>query len=470
MLDWSRMLCEQRCSDVLNGRGGARGLRDPRSEFERDYGRLLFCAPVRRLSSKAQVFPLEPSDYVRTRLTHSLEVSNVARDLAWAAGRRLLRRGVPGLSSEDLSNMGTIAATCGLMHDLGNPPFGHAGELAISSWFEERCKEDAALRSFAQTESALAQEFANFEGNAQAIRLLTRLQPPTELWSLDMTCGTLSAAGKYLASADKVEKDGRHEYSKPGFFRSEAEVVDAVRKATATVGVRNPLTYLIEAADDIVYCTVDIEDSVKKSIVTWSEVERELGADVYGAEVFHAAIERAHRIVDTAAPQSRAEQQELATAFRTAAIGEMVPAVIETFMMRYDVIMRGEYHGELVTDEDCAAHSLIRACKQLLRRTVYRSPSVLGLEILGRRVIHQLMDLFWEGARAFDPSKQDVKVYGRKIYNLFSSNYRSVFEKRIAAATENEIYVQLQLVTDQVAGMTDAYACSTFGQLMHPPA
>ena len=120
-------------------------------------------------------------------------------------------------------------------------------------------------------------------------------------------------------------------------------------------------------------------------------------------------------------------------------------------------------------DDECRARSVIRASKQLLRRTVYRSSSVLGLEILGRRIIHELMDLYWEGVREYDPGKQDVKVYGRKIYNLFSANYRSVFERRMSDGAENEVYIKLQLVTDQVSGMTDAFACSTFRELTQPP-
>ena len=148
---------------MFNGHAGSRGARDSRSEFERDYGRLLFCAPVRRLSAKAQVFPLEPDDYVRTRLTHSLEVSNVARDLAWQAGRLLVKQNPRGLCHDDVSHMATIAATCGLIHDLGNPPFGHAGELAISSWFAARSNSDPILRSFAENEPAMALDFSSFE-------------------------------------------------------------------------------------------------------------------------------------------------------------------------------------------------------------------------------------------------------------------------------------------------------------------
>ena len=470
MLAWPELLNETRTSELLGGRPSPRDSRDPRSAFERDYGRLLFSAPVRRMSSKAQVFPLEPNDYVRTRLTHSLEVSNVSRDLAWQAGRHLTNEGLAELSQDQVFQMATIAATCGLVHDLGNPPFGHAGELAISSWFEERTKEDPKIREFEKREPSLMADFCRFEGNAQTIRILTQLQPPIDAFSLDLTCGTLSACGKYLGCASEKDEKNRHEYSKPGCFRSEAALVQSVREATGTIGVRNPLTYLMEAADDMVYCTVDIEDSVKKGIVTWGEVEREMRADVHGSEVFQAAIDRAHAAVGTIAPQSRSEQQEAATAFRSASLAEMVPAVIEVFMLRYGEIMAGLYLGELVMDDECRARSLIGACKQLLKRTVYKSQSVLGLEILGRHVIHRLMDLFWEGVHDYDPSKSDVKSYGRKIYNLASPNYRAVFERRLARLDQDETYIKLQLVTDQIAGMTDAFACTIFRQLTQPPS
>ena len=162
MLEVVELLNETRTSELFAGRTLSRGSRDPRSAFERDYGRLLFSAPVRRMSSKAQVFPLEPNDYVRTRLTHSLEVSNVARDLAWQAGRHLMQHGMADLSQEDVFQIATIAATCGLIHDLGNPPFGHAGELAISSWFESRKREDSVLQSFADREPRLMEDFLPF--------------------------------------------------------------------------------------------------------------------------------------------------------------------------------------------------------------------------------------------------------------------------------------------------------------------
>lgn len=463
------MLSDVRVSALFNGRSATKGPKDPRSEFERDYGRLLFAAPVRRLSAKAQVFPLEPNDFVRTRLTHSLEVSNVARDLTWQVGQRLIDKHRESISLNDVAQMAVISATCGLIHDLGNPPFGHAGELAISTWFRDRSKTDTTIKAFADQHPKLACDFSSFEGNAQTLRIITRLQPPVNAHSLDLTCGILSAAGKYLSAACEADGSRGHEFSKPGFFQSESELVSKVREQTETAGVRNPITYLVEAADDIVYCTVDIEDSVRKGVVTWTEVERQLGGDVHGAELFQAAIMRTRQIAGTSAPSSKAEQQEFATAFRTAALGEMVPAVIETFLERYGEIMQGSYRDELVNDKSCRARQLISAAKQLLRRTVYRSPAVLGLEILGRRVIHELLDLFWEGCSGNEFPRQDVKTYGRKIYQLLSANYRAVCERRLQDQQEDPSYIRIQLAVDQIAGMTDTFACSLYRQVTQPP-
>ena len=228
------MLADVRLSGLYNGKSVSKGPKDPRSEFERDYGRLLFAAPVRRLSAKAQVFPLEPNDFVRTRLTHSLEVSNVSRDLAWQTGQRLIEKGLASISLNDVAQMAVISATCGLIHDLGNPPFGHAGELAISTWFQERSKTNQRLKELTDKHPELAHDFSNFEGNAQTLRIVTRLQPPVDAYSLDLTCGTLSAVSKYLSAACEADGKKGHEFSKPGFFHSESDIVRRVRQSTGS--------------------------------------------------------------------------------------------------------------------------------------------------------------------------------------------------------------------------------------------
>ena len=267
LLRWASLLNEER---LTLSRGG-----DPwRTEFERDYDRAVFCTPVRRLQDKAQVFPMEECDAIRTRLTHSLEVSTVARTLARAAAVWLVKE--KEIESGQVANIETIAATCGLIHDLGNPPFGHAGEAAIREWFVQG--HDKSLKKIDKKNKQCAADFRLFDGNAQTIRLVTRLQMFGDRQGLNLTCGTLSATLKYVMPSDEV-KESKHDASKPGYFASENEIIAEVVKKTKTSGVRHPIAFLVEAADDIVNATVDVEDAIKKGVLTWGKFRERLDAN-----------------------------------------------------------------------------------------------------------------------------------------------------------------------------------------------
>ncbi len=237
------------------------------------------------------MFPFEQHDSVRTRLTHSLEVSSVARSLAKLAAAWLcdLKR----MSCEQALAVETIAATCGLLHDMGIPPFGHFGEAAIQDWFKKRLAAQTANRGpffegFDSTNdqghylSQYANDFLKFEGNAQTIRLLSTLQliayeQQYVEFGLNLTCGTFSAACKYVAPADQTDSNkDDHARVKPGYFASENRVIAEVRQVTGTGDRRNPISLLVEACDDLVYCTGDLEDAVKKQIMSWEELKQEL--------------------------------------------------------------------------------------------------------------------------------------------------------------------------------------------------
>jgi dGTPase len=466
--------------DVLEGRPTERVEGDVRNEFERDYGRALYSTPVRRLRDKAQVFPLEEHGSVRTRLAHSLEVSSVARSLGLHAARFVADK-EGGITSEDTHNIGWIAATCGLIHDVGNPPFGHAGELAIASWFKDQLgRDEKFFELIGGRDAQKAQDFLNFEGNAQTIRLISRLQLLADENGLNFTSATFSAACKYLAPSHNFDKDNKfHERAKPGFFASEQTVIDAVRKETGTFDRRNPITYLVEAADDIVYSTVDLEDGIKKGVLDWANVEKEMNKTRLGKSIIAQTNKRIDDANDRLHPpklRGRTKTNALAILFRTIAITEMVTAALEIFRTRYTLLMQGDYHSELLGDHDCEATHVVTVSKQdLLRPFLYSSPDILSLEIRGRTVIHELMTLFWEAAKnktriAIEGSltgREPTNEYQDKLYLLFSDNYRNVFERSILRSKDvaEQFYARLQLVTDQIAGMTDTYACRLHKQL-----
>jgi len=451
-MNWSRLINCSRAGSAEHPGGG------DRTEFEDDLSRVVFSTPVRRLQDKTHVFPLEAHDSVRTRLTHSLEVSSVARDLSQAACRRLSGR-IPAQYSPAVA---TIAASCALLHDIGNPPFGHAGEKAIQDWFSRKLTEDPALAAAFRSGATFlpaAQDFIQFDGNAQMVRLATRLQVLSESNGLNLTFGTLSAACKYVVAARDTQAD-HHERSKPGFFETERELISRVQEETGTGVSRNPITYLVEAADDIVNVCIDLEDGVRKRVFRWQEMIAEL--ERYGAGGQAEALAKdAQVLVGSRGLAGSGAGDVFAQAFRAVLMARLIPAALDEFQSSYDAIMTGQYGYELVNRSRLGGFYV--ACKQVVKRHIFSSPEVLRLEIMGRRIIHDLLDLYWEGVA---PDSRDDKSFSNKLYSIISDNYRNAFEQELLREfpmidpAAKRLYLKLRLVCDQVAGMTDAYAVS----------
>ena len=395
-MNWNQLLCGSRVKPLMTGVATKAAQGEARSEFEKDYGRAIFSTPVRRLQDKAQVFPSDPSDVVRTRLTHSQEVSAVSRDLARAVGRWLLEAGQIQSYSQ-VESIESIAATCGIIHDLGNPPFGHSGEAAIRDWFSKQKEKSPSFLDFGgddHRQSQLQSDFLHFEGNAQTIRIVSKLQVLTDLYGLNFTCGTLSAACKYIAASDKMSKD--KERKKPGYFASEADRVSRIQSETGTGEARNPLTYVVEASDDIVYSLADIEDAIKKKVITWKEVEADLEAAVKDCLPAKQLLEKILSDVTKyigagLMPSNMSGLGEIKSqVFRTMAMRQTVPSVFAAFKTNYLAIMAGDYHRELI--EDCSASLLILACQDVARTRIYSHPEIIKREVAGQRVIHDLID------------------------------------------------------------------------------
>ena len=465
-MEWDKLLSDERA-----GRSTSKTV-PGRSAFDLDYERALFSTPVRRLQDKAQVFPLEPNDSVRTRLTHSLEVSTVARSLARQAFHAISRddRFAQHLKPrpDQLRDIETIAATAGLIHDLGNPPFGHSGENAIADWFRKRKKKLGLFDAEMQDRPQLTEDFLRFEGNAQTLRLVTCLQVLADYHGLNLTFGTLSACFKYLAASHKADrKSPYHEMTKPGFFASEEPLVRAIQDATGTGNARNPITFLVEAADDLVYSACDLEDAVRKGVLSWLDFEESLRertrASTFDSELIESVLTSVKKLIEAkqvhldSTERPKTEDGIRATAFRICLHGRAIPAVIKAFATRYPEIMAGEYHSALVHEGD--AHSLIGACKTVGALDVYGAGNNPELELMGRRVIHDLMELFWEGAETATESTK-TKEFPEKIVSRISRNYKDLMLHNLndPKRTLPERYLRLQLVTDFVCGMTDSFA------------
>lgn len=441
-------------------RSGSRpeGGSDKRTEFEKDYDRLLFSTPVRRLADKTQVFPLERNDSVRNRLTHSHEVANLARSM----GIRLIRTNpaVFGDSDEARNAAPVILSAVGLAHDLGNPPFGHQGEDAIQAWFSANKDILSGLSG-----DEPRQDFELFEGNAQALRLVTRLQNTSGPAGLNLTAATLAALMKYPMASTECDK-GRSISKKHGFFRSEKEVVSWIRDETGLPeGRRHPLTWLMEAADDIAYSVLDVEDATKKGLVSPEDLLAKLREQFAASDLGGLCNQLTKDFVMADhAKHSLSRVREIKTTYlRTRLIERLVTGAVETYLADHNRILRFERELPLL---ECSTNesTLCEALKNFVSAHAFRSTSVLELELVGARALSSIMDGMWQAIvkrkKIEDLGSRRTNPFAAYVYSLISDSYRWHFEKE--ASPELSIrYRELQLLTDMVSGMTDGFAQDT---------
>ncbi len=457
-LDWKKLMNQGRRKDkvkVASAQPSSTGKSgETRTETERDYDRILFSTPVRRLADKTQVFPLERNDSVRTRLTHSHEVSNLARSV----GTNLaFNAKIADADMNYLRNVPAMLAAAGLAHDLGNPPFGHKGEAAIQDWF----KKNQELWKDSSLTDAMKQDFLKFEGNAQTLRVLAKLQILQDEYGLNLTYGTLAALMKYPVSSDSTNSN-KAATKKHGFFQSEKTIVEEIWTETGLQsGWRHPFTYVMEACDDIAYSALDAEDAIKKGLASFSDLIAFLrhrgNADPVTKEVCDKAEK--HHLEFREQKLSPAELNDISMQmFRVHALGAMIREITETFHKSLPSILVGTQSRDLI--DESQAKVLCGSLKEFDRRYAYVHRSVLEIELTGYHVIQRLMDHFWEAIRA---REDDLKIDSKRrnpfanyTYNRISENYR-----RIAEASTNTMpvrYKELQLMTDMISGMTDTFA------------
>ena len=468
MLDWEKLLSKQRrkpkkhSDDAENNTDQPAKLQDTRTELERDHDRILFAAPTRRLADKTQVFPLERNDSVRTRLTHSHEVSNLSRSLGitLAFDTEIIPKNlIPS------RNIPALLAAIGLAHDLGNPPFGHQGEKAIQTWFND----NKSIFKGPELTDAMRNDFLKFEGNAQTIRLLTRLQLTNDDYGLNLTYATLSALMKYPTPSDSIDET-RVASKKHGYFQSEKEIVADVWKTTGlNQGVRHPLVYLMEACDDIAYAVLDAEDAVKKGLVSFSDLTSYLqhygNNDISIANVLSQACKKHKEYRQE--QLSPAELNDISMQmFRVYAIGQMINDVKLAFLENSDEIMSGNFQLPLL--EKSNSHILCKTLKSFDKEHAYVHRTVLEVELTGYNTIRGLMDILWNGiterSNFEDVDSRRKTPYAAYAYNRISENYRRIFK------TQNNgmpiRYREAQLLTDMISGMTDTYAVELLKELV----
>lgn len=433
---------------------------DGRDPFENDYSRLISSSPIRRLQDKTQVFPLEKSDFIRTRLTHSLEVSAIGRSIGKSIEKGLIERGF--YPSNLNGQISSLLATAGLVHDLGNPPFGHFGEVAIQNYFKKYFEDEKRCKKWTNQEIA---DLTNFDGNVQTFRILRKLHFFKDQFSYNLSYPTLASIVKYPKSSldGNKPKEERKDITekKFGFFVSEEEDYKIIDKELGLNGKRHPIVYLLEAADDIAYSAADIEDGVKLGILTFDRIK----------EVFQKNLDKSI-LIDNKILTELDELYEnakifpenrlniTAQQFRISTQREMINGIIDEFFTNYPSIIKGEYKYELL--EECSAKRIRKAFRELAI-IVFDANSILETELAGWKVIHGLLEEFVSAAESNDFHGNGNKKENR-LYKLVSSNYRFIYEN-YSVKRENDLYNKFQLVIDFISGMTDTYALSLFQKL-----
>lgn len=414
-----------------------------REEVERDYDRVLFAAPTRRLADKTQVFPQDPNDSVRTRLTHSHEVSNLARSI----GVRLAhghRQEVFGRYADEAKVERTVPAllaAAGLAHDLGNPPFGHQGEASMKQWCRHHTKD-----------MENAGDFNYFDGNCQTFRLLSRLQILNDSYGLNLTCATLATLMKYPVFSNR-----RLGFKKFGLFETERDVAKDVWQETGLdEGIRHPLVYVMEACDDIAYSVIDAEDTVKKRYASFNDLIQALddSVDVLTKRVVNAVMKQHIEFQKENLPPSELNEISMQM-FRVKAIAEMVETATNTFVHHVDSFLTNTAADDFELIEQSDAADLCKRLKAFDRASGFQHPNVLRLELRGHNYITQTMDWLWRSIIQCDGRFENY------VYSRISENYRRVYE-----STNKTKEDQLHLVCDAVSGMTDSYLTSMHDELI----
>ncbi|MDA3780579.1 MAG: deoxyguanosinetriphosphate triphosphohydrolase [Bacteroidales bacterium] len=433
-MNWDKLLSAKRFGledKVITSNDAAR------TEFQRDFDRIIFSSPFRRLQDKTQVFPLPGSIFVHNRLTHSLEVASVGRSLANEIANYLKTRNEIK-NKEILNDVGSIVSAACLAHDMGNPPFGHAGEDAISNYFANG-KGKHLKTNFDEKEWA---DLVNFEGNANALRMLTHQFYGRRKGGFALTYSTIAALVKYPFSSINSFKKKKY-----GYFQT--EINDYIKIAEelniqATVGkeyARHPLVYLVEAADDICYEIMDIEDAHKLNIIS-SEKTKNLLLNFFDKKIDKKFFENKAKV-----DKEVTDTNESIAYLRASVIGKLIGEVTRVFIDNYDKIMSGEFNNSLVDNLQGNSKIAFDKCKTLAIKEIYKHPSVVKIELTGFNVIGTLLDEFITASLNPDSN------YSKKMLSLIPEQFSNINVNN---------YTKIRLIIDFISGMTDLYAVKLF--------
>lgn len=481
---WSKLLCDDRLAadkhpEPLKWRDY------PIDEFEKDYKKIISSSAFRRLQDKTQVFPLDKIDFVRTRLTHSIEVSTIAKQLGVMVHQGICRfksKTNYSLNTVTPQSICNILMCAGLLHDLGNPPFGHFGEVVIGDWFKNNIYNENFKYKGKKVSEILSEQMIedlkNFEGNAQALRILSKCCKVETNNDLNLTAAVINTLIKYPTSSlccDKENEDIKKH--KNGYFFAEEVLLNEIANKTETIIddtiVRHPLTFILESADDIAYVTADLEDAFKKGLFTIEELIKFYDSEIeilekrYKKKASTQASELIQILRNAVEADERTSETDL-SAFNEwvkEARGWLMYVAAYRFTNSYDEIMSGTFKCDLFFQTN---HELsVLALKNAMVKFAFHSSSILKLELSAQTIITFLMDKFIPGVlyfgekdKTFRQSKADTKYT-----DLISENYKNDY---ISCKTEDSaynLYLRFLLITDYISGMTDSFAKNLYQEL-----
>lgn len=434
MMHWDKLLSAKRLG--LEDRE-IKNTDEIRSQFQRDYDRIIFSSPFRRLQNKTQVFPLPGSVFVHNRLTHSLEVASVGRSLANLVAQELKKKG-DIKHKEILSELGSIVSAACLAHDMGNPPFGHAGEEAISKYFAEG--NGKRIKAAVTTEEW--NDLTNFEGNANALRLLTNQFSGRRKGGFALTYSTLAALIKYPYGTDAGKKKfGYFQAEKETFLKIAAELGLKKMNDTPLVFARHPLVFLVEAADDICYEIMDIEDAHKLKILdtrtTFNLLQGFFDPDE-NKDFYNLRNEIFKEVTDI---------NEQVAYLRASVINRLINETAGVFIHHHDEILEGNFNQSLINGLQGKTKEAFETCKNMAVKEIYKHRTVVKIELTGFNVLGTLLDEFMTAI--LNPESS----YSEKILSILPSQF---------SVEGRNFYQKAMSVVDFVSGMTDLYAVDLY--------
>ena len=458
-MKWEQLLSTKRARTT---RSGTRPKEDLRSEFEKDYHRIIGSASFRRLQDKTQVFPLDKSDFIRTRLTHSLEVSSYGKSLGQNIGEYILNYikdpSFTWKSKEDICN---VLQCAGLIHDIGNPPFGHFGEVIIREWFQKNLPRLQYKGTSVEQllSEQMRNDFYHFEGNAQALRLVSRLHYLVDEYGMNLTYALLSTIVKYPVSSVAIQKDsGDIKEKKMGFYLADQALYETIAKETGTNGKRHPLTFILEAADDIAYKTADIEDAFVKGFISYSMLKKAL-LDLQEEEPKNPfkPAEQLEQKYEAAIKRGVMNPEEYAVKnWIVQTQGFLINCATYGFTANYKEIMAGEYKYDIF--RGTFGEKLMKLLGNMAYKAVFATPAIYKMEVAEAVILEFLMDRFVNAVLYYDTDVELGEIDKRYV-TFISENYKSAYHEQAKGKSEEEkLYLRLLLVTDYICGMTDSYA------------